>query len=402
MNIKKTLALLSCLSLIHCGSDDSDSAPTEATMPGTINVGCGTSGTANCYESGVTALASDSTVQNPFTLANDQGQLETMLMFSWMIVGFPATKATYYQTYISTDMQKAIIPQAGMVNTIDSIRKDIVAKAKTTFTGSCSAAPTSGAFTTDNAVTAAWTTPTMTVPPDHPKGGTTYSKAMTGTWTKTISGTKYTFSTRVEFVCDYNAMAFTMGVTPDGSTTEGLRIAFFYDRENSSKLYTDLYLYDAGTVVSDDAMWLSFQMRGSDANNFKAWVNRVGPSGAANALGYRYAISADYSVPKISFYTIEAGTGTGDSLTEAAFLADSRVTSSSVSNGGIPSQGDGNQPKAGCSDSWMKKGQDITSASTCTGLDLSEGPAPFWSSTGKNSMYEMYVTGKDKIKAIGK
>lgn len=357
---------LSLLVIVSCKKKDDDEEEEEAAPTGSlmakVDVSCGGE---NCF--------------GDASKRREDSPIQTMRMFSWMIVGFPDSDS-YDDTMQGNEDAQDLIPEDGMVSVIDDIRKKVSTAADSEGIKKCADAPSSGKIKMSNG-TLTWAKPKYSSPDTFASEGDKYEKALT------YVNKDETTEVRFEFFCKTQAMLAILSTLDDGDIVN--KYAFYYERPSSKEVNADFFLIDPTGIINggDGTLELAFMMHKSKTN-LEAWVTRTGEE-SNGSLGYRYAINRSIADENLSYFITEVGTQ-NEGIATATWEAKDAVNSEAVS-GGVASSTAGTSndvfgPEQGCADGWDFVRSTQTSSDLCEDLDLSKGPTPAFDSDGDMSL----------------
>jgi len=321
---------------------------------------------------------------------------QTMQLFGRLLMGFP--DSTTYNTAVSgtSDVLKSMFGQDGLAGRISGTRDIIVTMATAAGITSCTSAPTSGTLTgTDG--TGTWGTATNSAPSTYPKSGK-YDKKLTWVGTKNSITTTASF----EFFCDYNGMM--MKAVDTVSSVDNLKYAIYYDRASDSDFRMDFYMWGKDGLMGTEDIKMALQLKYNDSTKVSHLsVTRAGSSvdQTTTCLGYRYVATIDLSTSKLSLYTVEVGTGSGSThKTCSSFNAYAGATGTGVTSTTAPASQSTDNDYQGCFATFATNPSTVSTATTCSGLDLTAPDAPALDSTGNWSLAWIQANLKTKIEAL--
>lgn len=318
-----------------------------------------------------------------------ESPLQTLRNFFFMAFGFPGT--TDYENFHqgSADLQE-LVSEDGLIGRIEGIRSYVVDAivANDTSITSCSDVPSTGSFeVAADSVTITFGTPVLSPAADWPKTGT-YDKRIL--YSNSSSGRTAIF----EFYCDYNGMMALIESEPNAGKKQYLGI--FFDGETSNR-HIEFNFFDDKNFDTSEEIYLMMNVRmNTETQTFQNWLSRSGLSTDSSYRGYRYVAHANYSTQQASFHRHDVS----DGFTKAQYEALTGYDDTSVSTGVSPNEGEANDYKKGCAANFDTPRSSITTADTCSGLDLSSPPTPSIDSTGAMTLKWMTDSFKTRITSI--
>ena len=325
-------------------------------------------------------------------------------------------------------------PQSGIVGAAVTLAASLQTIATNGGVASCSAVPSSGTLTANDASgtsqTLTFQTPTHTVPSSWLNGGTAFQKRVKAPLTLTLAGTATPVVMAMEFNCDssvsylaitmtianggvagQNGTGFTRNIAvfsgPVSASTNGFDVYYAEAVPSGSSIGTGQYLVTGPAIRGGMGMKIEYN---PTLSTFNAWSALIGTTNNLTIVGHMIA-SGNYSTQQSSlYYSGVAQTGTSGAIpistmdaAQATSMADDSLGTATAYDlaGDLSSVTTGTAiKKQGCV-TFSSPDTAPTSAALCSGFALSAASsAPAIDSTGKFSPDWLLSTLPTKLETV--